>query len=309
MMGNLKKALIVLGILTALLIVQAGCSRQQANFSSGSMSQGKIQVAVSIVPQETFVRAVARERAEVTVLIPPGRSPENFAPSIEEMEKLSRAAVYFAAGVPAEKAAILPRVREWNKDVYIVDQAAAAARVYPDREFAPGFRDHHIWLSPRRAAVMVENIADELSRLDPAYASFYRDNAREYIAQLERLDQEIRTLLGAQTQRAFIISHPALGYFADDYGLKMLALEEEGKEAAPRHLQEVIEFARKENIKVVFYQKETGGKQAEIVAAELGGRAESLDPLASDYIDNLRRIAQAIAAALQENEPAEKEKG
>lgn len=295
-----RKAIALLIVLVVTSIGLAGCSKRQADFYSGEASQ-KILVAVSIVPQETFVKAVAGERAEVIVLIPPGRSPESYSPSPQEMEKLSQAAVYFAAGVPAEKASILPRLKEWNKNLYVVDQAAAVAGVYPDREFTPGFRDPHIWLSPRRAGVMVENIATELSRLDPQYASFYKTNAQKYIARLEQLDQEIRTLLSSQPRRAFIISHPALGYFADDYGLEMLALEEEGKEATPRHLREIVDRAKKENIRVVFYQAEVDSKQAKVLASELGGRAEPLAPLAPDYIDNLRRISQAIAAALRES--------
>ncbi len=269
-----------------------GCSAK-----SGT-EEGVLTVAVTIVPQKTFVKAVAGDLAEVVTLVPPGRSPETYAPSPKELEQFSNAAVYFTIGISTEDVNILPRTREINKNLKVVSLEDEVAKAYPDREFVPGSRDPHIWMSPKRVIVMIEAIARELSAIDPKNKDIYEKNANAYIEEIEKVDSEIAALLENLKGRTFIIYHPALGYFADDYGLNMLPLEVEGKEATARDLQNVIDTARVENIKVVFYQAEDDGKKAKAFAEEIGGTAEMINPLAADYIENLRKIANLFKEKL-----------
>ena len=93
-------------------------------------------------------------------------------------------------------------------------------------------------------------------------------------------------------------SHPAFGYFADDYSLTQYALEEHGKEADAKHMTEIIDLAKKEDIKVIFYQAEISGRQAAAFAEEIGGTAVCLEPLAADYTENLRKMAKTLAEAM-----------
>ena len=99
--------------------------------------------------------------------------------------------------------------------------------------------------------------------------------------------------------RTFIVYHPAFGYFADDYNLTMVALEEEGKEADPRRMREVIDMAREKGIKIIFYQEDIDGRQSRTFAEELGGRAEKISPMAINYVDNIRRMARSFAEGLK----------
>jgi zinc transport system substrate-binding protein len=145
-------------------------------------------VAVTIVPQKTFVEAVCGDLAEVVVLVPPGNSPENYEPTPETMEKFSEAAVYFTIGVPAETANILARAEEMQ----VVSLHEAAAAVYEERTFDEGERDPHVWLSPKRVKVMIDAIAEQMAALDPKNEAAYRQNAKAYQEQLDLLDGRIR---------------------------------------------------------------------------------------------------------------------
>ncbi|MGB4659342.1 MAG: zinc ABC transporter substrate-binding protein, partial [Mobilitalea sp.] len=127
----------------------------------------------------------------------------------------------------------------------------------------------------------------------------YEQNAVDYIAQLDEVDQEIKDALKGVESKNFIVYHPAFGYIADDYGLKMYALEEEGKEATAQHLQDMIDLAKEENIKVIFYQEEIDSSQSEAFAEEIGGKTIQLAPLAADYINNLKNMAKTMAEAMQ----------
>lgn len=295
----LKYPLRYLVLLCCFLLFSAGCTdRSLKQTSSGLNSPGKIKVAVSIVPEAGFVQAVAGDLVDVVTMIPPGSSPENYAPTPKQMAEFSEAKLYFSMGVPTEEANILPKAGDLNKNLKIISFPEIVDRIYPPREIAPGERDPHIWMSPKRVKVIIKTISQELSRLDPVHTETYQNNTEEYIKQLDKLDQNIKETLTKIKNRTFIIYHPALGYFADDYKLKMIALEKEGKEATATDLQKVIELARQENIKVIFYQAEVDSKQSRTLAEEINGQTEMISPLAPDYIANMEKISTTFARTL-----------
>ena len=262
-------------------------------------SESKINVAVSIVPEETFVKEVGGDKVKVTTMIPSGQSPENYAPTTDIMEELSNSSLYFSIGVPTENANILPKMGDFNKEIKIVNMADEVSKVYSERKFASGERDPHMWLSPKRAKVMVEIIAKELSAVDSNNADYYKTNSENYIKKLNKLDEDIKSSLSLLKAKDFICYHPAFGYFADDYGLQMTALENEGKEATIEDFQKTIDFAKEKGIKAVFYQAEIDSKQAKSFATEINGKAEMVQPLASDYIDNLEKMAETFKQVME----------
>lgn len=261
---------------------------------SADLESDRLLVGVSIVPQQALVEAVAGSRADVVVMIPPGASPANYAPSPAEMRALAEAPLYFLMGVPAEETGIVSRIPEFSPGIRMVDLAGAVDRVHPPRTMGgnAGVRDPHIWMSPRRARVMTEVIRDELSRTDPENAGEYRRNAAALLRRLEEIDGEIRALTADLESRSFLILHPSLGYFAMDYGLEMVAIERDGKEASPAHLQEIIEWALENQVRAVFYQEEFDAAQARVVAREIGGETQRIAPLSPEYPENIRAVAE-----------------
>lgn len=314
-----RHCLILLLAMVCLMFIPAGCAK-----TAGS-SPGKLTVAVTIVPQEAFVKAVAGDLVDVVTMVPPGKSPENYAPTPRQLESFSKAALYFSIGVPVEDAYILKRVDSLNSEMKIVPLADRVGEVYPHRYFEEAHetgmdengnndsgneynradvhrhdgRDPHIWLSPKRVEVMVDVIAEELSQIDIANKAVYERNASEFKSRLNEVDAEIEKTLGKLKNKTFIVFHPAFGYFADDYGLKMVALEEEGKEATPKSLQGKIDMAKEEGIKVIFYQAEIDSRQSRAFAEELGGKAEMLEPLSYDYLNNLKKIAKTFSEVME----------
>ena len=286
---------ILLGLaLTLSLMFSAGCNNESAETTSDAADK-KLIVAVTIVPEQTFVEAVCGDFAEVITMIPPGNSPENYEPTPEQMENFSDASLYFSIGVPAEEANILPIVG----DVKVVSLQEEVASVYADRTFDSGERDPHIWLSPKRVKVMIDAIAREMGKIDPTNENIYKENAEAYNEQLDSLDKQIKSALNGVQSKNFIVYHPAFGYLANDYGLTMYALEDEGKEATPQHLQDMIDLAKQENIKVIFYQDEIDSSQSEAFAEEIGGKTQQLAPLAANYIENLKSMAETMAEVMQ----------
>ncbi len=293
----MKKAFKNLSLLTLITtcLILVSCSKEKTTYTEVS---GKLAVAVSIVPQETFVKAVAGDLVEVVTMIPSGQSPENFQPTPDLLEKFSKSKIYFSIGVPTESSSIIPKAKDLNSSLKIINLDNEVAKVYPDREFAPGKRDPHIWLSPKRTKVMINIIKEELSKIDPKNKSIYEKNANEYMKKLDKVDNDIKLSLTNLKNKSIIVYHPAFGYFCDDYGLNMVALEEEGKESSPQDLQKIIDMAKEKEIKTIFYQAEIDSKQSKTFADEIGGKTELIAPLSPDYIKNLEKIANVFKQVL-----------
>lgn len=278
-------------------------------------------VGVSIVPQETFAKAILGDRYEVVTLIPPGSSPTSHQPSIRTLQKLSEAKLYFSIGVETEEANILPTIKEYE-NLEIIDLAEAVDEIYPPRFFGDEAthtddtdydidtedddhdvdeedhnhdgRDPHIWLSPKRAIAMIEIMTEELIKTYPEDKEMFLKNKEDYKEELIALDQYIQSKVENANTKDFIIYHPSYGYLADDYGLNMIEIETDGKAASINRLDEIAKIAEKNNINAVYYQEEMSFKQAEIIANEINGKIVKLTPLNSNYIEGQKNFINTL---------------
>jgi len=287
----MKKNVILVCMLALFISSFFACSKGGAE----KMPQKPI-IAVSIVPEKTFVQAVCGDLWDIVVMVPPGYSPESHEPLPKDIEKFHQASLFFTIGVPVESASLLEEAKK-VPSMSVIPLHKKVAEYYSDKEFSPGNRDPHIWLSPKRVMLMVQHISKVLIQEDPDNASKYQENALRFVEELARLDKEIQALLDPLENKAFLVFHPAFAYFASDYSLTMYSLEEEGKEANPSHMINMIQLAKEKGIKVIFYQEEHASQQAQTFANEIKGTAVSLAPLSPDYHANLRLMAQSIANA------------
>lgn len=291
MENNMKKNLFMIaiaGLLMAALL--SGCSKKEAK-----VADGRLKVAVTIGVEEGLVRAIAGDLVEVSVLVPKGGSPETFEASPVDIERFKDSDVYFSLDLPVENSKNLPSDGKFKT----ISLAEAAREEYMDLEFAPGERDHHNWLSPKRVKLMIEKIAETLIKEDPVNKETYLKNTEAYLLELDNLDLYIREKLGEAEGRTFIIFHPALGYFAEEYDLVMLALEEEGKEADPGRIAELVDLALKTDIKGVLTTEEISARQVEAFAEEIDGEVITVEVLSSDYIGMMKNLADDIGGILR----------
>jgi zinc transport system substrate-binding protein len=267
-----------------------------------------IKVFVSILPQAYFVKRVGGERVDISVMVGPGHSPATYEPVPKQMAELGEAKLYFRIGVPFENA-WMHRLGKANPNVKVIDTHYGidllAMKTHPHGHQTGGhihdngLKDPHVWLSLRRVKVIAKNIYDALVSEDPVHQSFYADNLKAFHHDLDNMDKEIAEILRDLSTRKFMTFHPAWGYFARDYGLEQIPVEIEGKEPTARALGYLIEQAKKEEIRVVFVQKQFAKKSAEAVARSIGGTVLQIDPLAADYLANMREIAQAFSKVMQ----------
>jgi len=280
------------------------------------------EVVVSILPQQYLVERIGGSRVEVLTLVQPGDSPATYAPGPATLAALDTAQAWFTIDVHFE-AVWLDRIARDRPGLEIVPLAedlplrrteksdvlteGSSTSGHDDVHHDDHHHDHdhggapdpHTWTDPRLAARMAERIASTLARLDPEGASYYQERAAALQNELLDLHHEIAARLAPLAGRAFIVFHPSWGYFADAYGLVQLPIEIGGREPGPRGLAELIRRGHAADVKAVFVQRQFTQRSARAVAEALGVPTVEADPLALDYIDNLRRVSIAMAAALE----------
>ena len=279
--------------------------------SCSSSPEPKMLVAVTILPQKEFVEEVAGDFIpEIMVLIPPGASPANYELSPEQMQKIASAKAFFkvGSGLPFEQV-WLDRISKLAPQMKIIDcsngiEIMSGAAHHHDHDIDsehedPQGRDPHIWCSPANSMIMVENITGGLIEIDPKHDQAYRRNAEKYKEQLKTLDTEIRNGFADITNRNFIIFHPAWGYFARDYELNQIAIEIEGKDPKAADLQNLVKLADSKNLRTVFASPQFNTESAKMIAHEINGKVEFIDPLAEDYIENMRSTAAKLTLAMK----------
>ena len=260
-----------------------------------------IPVFVSIVPQKFFVERIGGEQVKVEVMVKSGESPATFNPNPKKMSLLSKAKLYFSIGVPFETIWI-DRIRSIHPNLQFVPLHNKVRKVTDhkhDSHHSHVTGDPHIWTSPAKVKIMAQKIKDTLTRAKPENEKHFEENLQAFFKDLDILDKDIRTILAKSDNRRFMVFHPAWSYFAEDYGLEQIAIEHEGKEPGARSLQKIIEEGKRLGIKVIFVQKQFSLSIAENIAKMIGATVREMDPLAEDYLGNMRRTATAISGALQ----------
>lgn len=252
-----------------------------------------LRVAVSIPPQKWLVGQVAGAAAQVSILVEPGRSPENFAPTPRQVADLQGADAYFSAGVAFELG-LLPRLQAMPGNLRLAGRRPVSERHGTDG----GDEDPHAWLDPREAAAFADTVCRVLSALRPEQAPAFAQGRDALKAQLAALDGELAAALAGCRGREFYVFHPAYGHFAARYGLRQVAVEEHGHEPGARHLAETIERAKAAGARTILVQPQFPQRSADAVAKAIGGRVIVVDPLEPDYPAGLRRLAAVLQDAL-----------
>jgi len=157
--------------------------------------------------------------------------------------------------------------------------------------------DPHVWLSLENTARIVNKTADAMVHERPYMRDVFYANRDRYTSQLFEVDHTIRSTLKSLQNRAILVYHPAFGYFCRDYNLTQIAIEENGREPSAQHLAAIITQAQNEGIRLIFAEPESSTKQAETLARELNGTVVLISPLAGNYLENMQRIADHIAAS------------
>ena len=298
-----KTYLMAVGAIMVVGVVLATGFYVLSNSGSGQTENGKISVVVTLLPYKDFVEQVGGNRiGEVTDIVPiQAGCGHDYEMTPNQMKAVSGAQLYVAVGAGHEfEEANLDKIREQNPHMTVVDTSVGISLLTIDSGEDAGAINPHVWTSPRNVIIITHNICEALVRLDPAGKSYYEANANAFIVQLSQLDNETRDALAPFSNDTFCIYHPAWPYFARDYNLTQMPIEEVEEQApSPQRIQNVIDTAKALNLTAVFRSPADDPSASETVAEGIGGHVVVINHMAEDYINNIHNVTAALVQGFE----------
>ena len=269
-------------------------------FACGNTAQKseKAIITVTIEPLRYFTEAIAGENYQVVSMVPKGSSPESYDPTPQQLVNLSKSQAYFRIGHIGFEQAWMKKLEANCPNMKIYDTSKGIDLIrdkghWHGNHFHEGGVEPHIWNSTQNALIIADNIYQALCELDSTHQADYKYRLDSLKQSIQQTDAETRRLL-ENADSTFLIYHPALSYFARDYGLKQISIEEGGKEPSPAQLKKLIETCRNENVHTIFVQQEFDQRNAQLIAHELGIDIVSINPLSYDWTEEILRTAKGL---------------
>ena len=268
-------------------LMGACTSRQQADEKT---------LYVSILPLRSLVGEIVGDDFKIEVLVPPGASPETFEPTPRQFIRLNRAEMIFNVGLIDFETTLLAKIEDQAKVVNLsrgIELIAGTCLHGSHGHTHTHGIDPHVWTSPRALQKMAENAYEAIREAYPDSVK-YETNYRLLQQELKALDERTAARIAASDVEYFIIYHPALTYYARDYGLRQIAIEADGKEPSAKQLTQLIRQAREDGVRRILYQSQFPASAVEVIARDIDAEYAEVDPLREDVIANIEEITGII---------------
>jgi zinc transport system substrate-binding protein len=273
--------------------------------SCGRNSTDSVKIiTVSIAPFKYFVEQIAGNDFTVNIMVPAGADPHTYEPFPQQINKLRRSVAYMSNGYLGFEMNWLDRFYETNPTMKKLSLGDGIDPLTSGHQHEGGHMegaDPHYWVSPMNALIIASSVKGLLTELNPSQKEKYETNYKLLISKIREIDNRARELFSGAPGKCFMIYHPNLAYVARDYGLEEIPVEFEGKEPPPSRMKELIDRARKDNIKTIFVQMEYDSKNAKAIAGEIGAHIVLIDPLSENWLKSTTDIIEALSKSLNES--------
>lgn len=240
----------------------------------------KIQVSASFYPLYFFSSQIGGDKAEVKNITPPGVEPHDYDPSLQDIVRIESSNILILNG----------GFEKWGNKIKN-NLKSTNVRVIITGEGLFAKNDPHFWLNPRLAKKEVEKITQGFIAIDPANGSYYKNNKKQLDYKLDQLDAKYKKGLANCMSRDMITSHAAFTYLADAYGLNQLPISglSPDEEPSAMWLARVVDFAKKNKVKYIFFEKLVSPKISQTIAQEVGAKTLALDPIEGLLDDDIKQ--------------------
>ncbi|WP_061003547.1 metal ABC transporter solute-binding protein, Zn/Mn family [Aliivibrio sifiae] len=229
-------------------------------FSASAMSATKpLVIGITLQPYYSYVKAVVGDKAEILPLVDAGFNPHNYLPQPNDLKRLNKMDVIVVNGIGHDDFA-LKVISAANNSELMVLEANKDVPLLPamGQSVGKGAVNPHTFVGLSTTIQKVYTIANELSRIDPENASFYRKNARKYAKKFRLMKRDAMLSLGELDTAGMKVAttHNAYGYILQEFGVDVAAVIEpaHGVEPSASQLQGTIEKIRESDIDVLFYE-------------------------------------------------------
>ncbi|MEL7660836.1 MULTISPECIES: metal ABC transporter substrate-binding protein [Acetobacterium] len=290
----MRKKIVVFMVLLVLAVGVTGCAQNTA--AKNAESAGKISIVTTIFPVYDFARAIAGGQAELTMLVKPAAEVHSYDPSPADIIKIQEADVFIYIGGENDAwvSTILESMDTSNKKIIrlmdavkpVEEETVEGMEAEEEEVVAKTTQnktepaeeeieyDEHIWTSPKNAILMVNEIAVALAEIDPQNAAVYTQNAADYTAQIQAVDDEIAGIVAAAPNKLLVFGDRfPFRYFVDEFGLDYKAAFpgcSTDTEASAGTLAYLMNTIKENNIKYVYYIELSNQNIAKAISEQTG---------------------------------------
>ncbi len=280
-----------------------------------------LRTAVSIAPLASVVERIGGDRVDCLVLVPPAANLHNFEPKPRQLTDLSRCTLYFAIGVEFENI-WLEKFRKLNRDMAVVPLDSGITKIpmqshghdhaehdshdedheheHGEDEHATEHFDPHVWLSPQNMKLIAAAVTNALVKADSNGSEQYRRAGMLMQKDIDDLDAELTALFAAFPEKMpFLVFHPSWGYFAEEYGLRQVAIESGGREPRPADLAALLDFAREHDIHEIVIDPRSSRRSVDTIARALDASVITADPLSANWRKDLHDLARKLSVSFE----------
>ncbi len=292
----------------------SGCARRAASINVNE--EEKIKIAATIFPLYDMVRQIGGEWIEPVLILPPGSSPHTYEVTPAQVKEIQKVKLVFTigAGVDAWAKNITEAVsglKTVSMDQYVILKPFAPQNHDEDHGAHEtgdehGDQDPHYWLSPDNAKIMAGQIAKKLAEIDTPHKTYYETRAQDFIVRLMSKDIEWKAKINSLNKKDLVVFHDAWGYFADHFGLDIVAAFEPfpGQAPSPKYLIELQRVIREHDTRALFVEPQLSKEAITALANDLQLKVDVLDPLGgvdgrNSYIDLIDYNVDIIYEALK----------
>lgn len=342
-MKNISKK--IFGLILAGAVLLTGCTAKTEKKDKGDNTKGKLKVVTTIFPEYDITRAIAKDKVDLELMIKPGVDVHSFTPTPQDIKTVQNSDIFVYGGTEHDKWVenLTKSIDMKNKKVVkLVDgiQQLEEESVdgmkhehhHDDEKEDEHNHDHkhekkdehdhkdesekeldpHYWTSPKNAIQMVKTITNALVEKDPDNAEFYKENAKNYIKQLEGVDKELHDVVdNAKIKKVVIADRFPFRYLFKDLGLEYRALFSGcsvESTASAGQIKKMVDYVKENKIPVVYHIEMGKGELAETVAKNSGSKVKLLHSIHTvtkedfdkgvTYIDLMKQNVEALKEGL-----------
>ncbi|UUV99083.1 High-affinity zinc uptake system binding-protein ZnuA [Vagococcus luciliae] len=275
---------IILGL--ALIGVLAACGKES---KEEQKEADTLHIVTSFYPMYDFAKKITGDEADVTVLTEAGVEPHDYEPSAKDLAKIQNADVFIYNSNEMETWVRDVLASIDTKKVKVIEASQGIDLMEATEEEHEGEDSHnheldpHVWLDPVLAKKEVETITKGLVEVDTPNKDVYERQSKDFIKELDKLNDAYVEATKDATQKTFVTQHTAFSYLAKQYGLTQVAISgiSPDQEPTPKELKNIEDLVKKDDIKVIYTESSASSKVAETITSATGATLSELNPLES----------------------------
>lgn len=269
-MMKIKNLIIILVMFISLFLV-TGCSTR---------SNYNVTITTTIFPLYDFTRQITQDKLSVKMILPPGNEPHTYQLKPQDILTIRKSKLFIYTG-PFLEVWVDKLIDVLDEDKVLVVNVSDNLELHHEDDDDHDHKHHHdvdphIWVDPILAQKIVDNILENIIKIDPDNADFYRQNASNYKQELVKLDLAYQDLFTKIEHKTIIFGgHFVFGYLAERYGVEHVSpYKGFSPDTLPttKNLQNLVKVIETTGNRTIFYEELINPEVAEIIAKETGAK-------------------------------------